>query len=165
MAGEVAIETADGAEQTLPVNPDEVSEVLEEARAAVADFNRRATLGFEALEAGAQPSVDACGFCEGRIACEPYWGVVKSDWSTRPCFRGTVTQVLDIGHAVSVSVVASEPGDRNGITIEVFGPTERAPSVGDRGAVVGAFGDPTSVKVRLAWDTRVSWEQAPSTTD
>jgi hypothetical protein len=162
---EVAIETADGTQHAIPVDPQEVEQVLLEARGVVGAFNDRASDGIGGMVGLAHPAPDTCRYCDGRLVCEPYWAAARADWSTWPCFRGVVTEVLDAGPVKSVRIAVNEPLDRRGASVEVFGQTGDDPAAGRIAAVVGAYGDPAGVKVRLGWDSQVSWDAVPLAAD
>lgn len=87
---------SNGKRCSIEITPDEATAIAEDARRALADYNRAIELGntFEQL---AEPSKEACWFCPCIPLCNKFWQAEKVGWSDAQGFgwhiQGVVTRV------------------------------------------------------------------------
>jgi hypothetical protein len=155
---EACVQRVDGSRLCTAVDANEATLVVEESLELFKAYNAAAAKRLPA-EALASPSTDACGSCDFRGACSPFFEALDGTWETfSKHVLGDVTAVsagpssYSLELAVAATNVAESPPH-----VSVRGIAGDPPATGTRVAVVNA--KPTRVVGQLAggWDTEV-WE-------
>lgn len=151
---EVAIEDAGGREWALPVAPEEVRLLVALANDVVSTYNAAASRGWSAIEGLARPSDETCGNCVARIACEPYWRELKSDWQYHGAARGRMVKRLESVGAGAIVIETESPHDRAGAPTVIYR-IDVEVAVEDIVAVVGAEQRDDPGTLRCRWNSQL----------
>jgi RecB family exonuclease len=159
-----SIQRLDGARMTFAVTPAEAEEVATELIVALNRYNDQVAER-ESLLKLARPSPEACRYCSYRPACEPFFAAASPDWGWyRRSIIGDVTTVA-VGRAHTRVEIAVRGGTIETPQVNIINwPTDLAPSLSDRVAIIDATPTAIATDLRLAWDSAICrWEPEAAT--
>jgi hypothetical protein len=153
---EIAVEDAAGRRIVEPVQPAEVDAVVQEAVAAVHEFNDSLLRG-PSMANIASPAADACRQCAFRAACGPFWQELDPDWQLLACLAGLMQEEQKYPRRLVLRVEAPKwMAGRRVSVLGYSGVAEEAQIV----AVVDASPAGTD-QVRIRWYTQlVPWRDS-----
>ena len=152
---EVIIETAAGVQTAIAVVKEEVEQHVAKAHELVTEFNAAVDAGWTALAGCARPAEETCRGCIARVACEPYWTALSTEWRYQGAVYGRVTKSTATPEGTTITVDTIRPRGRLGQPTAVY--QVRAVDIGvdDVIAVVGADERGSASVLRCRWDTQV----------
>jgi len=159
-----AIEGLDGVRRVVALDRSEGEDLVAEALSRVDAFN--AATGFDGLEQLANPTADACRYCDYRGACAAFLRAVEPDWEGGGrTFAGEASQVQAHGAVLNVTV-AMELGNfvAPSTQVNLIGlPLGIEVSAGQWVSVVDAASTASPVDFRPRWQTILwSWDERPA---
>ena len=88
-----------GSKERVPVEPVEAGQEASVALSMLESYNQKVRTPGIQLEALASPSPAACGFCNHKLVCTPFWKQVspKWTWTGGEAIRGTVLRLATSG--------------------------------------------------------------------
>lgn len=148
----VAVQTADGTRMTIPVDVNEVDELVGEMVALREAYNLAVVDGND--NALAAPTEDNCRFCDFRPACGPYQQSVRDEWYWALTRAGWVVDVNEGPAGFSFDLDVVRPTSQAGTDVRIARvPRRLLPDVGDFCVVVDAEPTASAAQLRVRWNT------------
>lgn len=150
MPAVAAIETTCGERFSFPVDPGEVTKVLDRTVETMNRFNAAADISFTGDLAS--PAPETCGWCPYRIACLPFLQAYEEDWEMSHTVLFRVESAEAREHGAYVEGVVDLPGWRAGQSFVSVGfPFGALPVAGELWAATDYVGRGSSAVA--SWNT------------
>ena len=138
LPNKLTVEAIDGSRTSITVTQKEVESQRE---AAMADFNafNQAAVEPSTLLGKANPSPDACRFCDYKALCGPFFDALSDEWDWYLGeFLGTVNEIHGKGNIRTVQLECERPAFRQGDKLSIVDiPADLVPAIGSRAGFSG----------------------------
>ena len=122
-----------GSKERVPVEPAEAGQEASVALSMLESYNQKVRTPGIRLEALASPSPAACGFCNYKLVCTPFWEQVspKWTWTGGEAIRGTVLRLATTGAGTWHGEISASGGTLETGNYPISG-SRQVPLVGDK---------------------------------